>query len=104
MRPELMPRLRVVGAEPAPRVGDEDEVTAGRQHTGQLRLEELHLPLLLPGDWISSGDMTMRLAALRIAQGEVGADVELRLRLQDRRGLDDFEIHAPFLADLVVEA
>ena len=45
----------------------------------------------------------MSLGAFRIAQGEVGADVELRLRLEDRGGLDNLEVHAPFLADLVVE-
>src|SRR5262249_3428361 len=49
-------------------------------------------------------EMTIDLAARRLRDLEVGADVELRLRRHDRRRLLDLQRHAPFLADLVVEA
>src|SRR5262245_38953819 len=48
--------------------------------------------------------MTIDLAARRWRDLEIGADVELGLWSRDRRRLLDVERHAPFLADLVVEA
>ena len=49
--------------------------------------------------------MAARLAAVGrgLVDGEVRADVELRHRFEDRRGLDHFQIHAPLVADLVVQ-
>ncbi len=48
--------------------------------------------------------MAIDLAAGRRHHLEVGADVELDLGRRDRRRLLDVQRHAPFLADLVVEA
>src|SRR5262245_23348461 len=104
VRPELTPTVGVVGAQPAAGVGDEHEVAARRQETRQRRLREHDLPLLLAGHGIAARQVPVGLAALRIAQLEVRADVELRLRLEDGRRLHDLEVHAPLLADLVVQA
>src|SRR4029453_896336 len=63
-----------------------------------------NLPFLRPGHWIARGEMTMDLAARRGRHLEIGGDVELGLRRRHRCRLLDVERHAPFLADLVVEA
>src|SRR5674476_327552 len=52
---------------------------------------------------IASIDVTVLLVPGRILEREGGADIELRLGLRDLRGLRDLEVHAPFIAYLVVE-
>ena len=104
VRPELLAGLGVVGVQPAARVGHEHQVAAGREQARERRLGEVDRPLHLAGDRVARVEVAVRLAAGRIREREVGADVELRLRLGDRRGLHDLEVHAPLVADLVVEA
>src|SRR5262245_18145305 len=47
--------------------------------------------------------MTIDLAARRSGDLEVGANVELRLRRSHGRRLHDLEVHAPYLAELIIE-
>ena len=104
MRPQLLAVARVVCVQDATRVRHKQQIAAGREQARERRLGESHFPLLLAADGIARTDMTVRFSTLRIAQLEVRTDIELGHGLQDRRRLDDIEIHAPFLADLVVEA
>src|SRR5581483_11477549 len=81
-----------------------DEIAGGCQEARERRRLELDLPFLLAGDGIARVEMTPGLVGTWWrAHREVGADVELRLRLQNRSRLHHLEIHAPLIADLVVK-
>src|SRR5215468_3730179 len=101
--PQLLAVLVVIGMEPAARIRHEHEAAGRRQEARQRRLREVHGPGDLAGDRIASIEMAVRLAARRIDDLELGGDVELGLRLGHRRGLLDRQVHAPLVADLVVE-
>jgi hypothetical protein len=86
------------------RVRYEHEIARGRQNARERRLGEANLPLLVSGYRVARVEMTINLAARRRRDLEVGADVQLGLWGDHRRRLHDVEGHAPFLAELVIEA
>ena len=104
MAPQFRAGLGVIGVQRAAAVGHEHEIAARRQDAGHRRLGEFDLPLLGAGDRIARVEMAIDLACRRLGDLEIGADVELHLRLGHRRRLSDGQRHAPFLTDLVVEA
>src|SRR5262245_33746603 len=90
--------------QPAARVRHEDEAACGCQQACQRRLRKIDRPGNLAGDRVAGVEMTVRLAARWISNGELGGDVELRLRLCNRRCFLDRQVHAPFIANLEVVA
>src|SRR5258708_18306317 len=103
MRPQLLAALRIVGVEDTLGIRHEDEIAGGREHAGQGRYAILDFPFLLAGHGVARVEMTPGLvAAGRCAKREVGADVELRLRLEDRPGLHPLHVLAPLVGDVVI--
>ena len=102
--PELRAGLSVIGVQGPAAVGHEHEIAPRRQDARHRRLGEADFPLLGAGDRVARVEVAVDLAARRLGDLEVGADVQLNLRLDHRRRLHDLKRHAPFLADLVVEA
>src|SRR4051794_7354019 len=103
LRPQLAAVSRIIRMQYAARIGNKDKVPARGEQARERRLGEIDLPLLFAGHGIACVDMTVGLAALRIADLEIRPDIELRHRLRDRSGSNDVEVHAPFLSDLIVE-
>src|SRR4051812_39986656 len=104
VRPQLGAVAAVVGMEDASRIRHEHQIAAGGEQRGQGRLGKVDPPLHLARHRIARVHVTVSLAAGRVSKGEVGADVELVHRLGDRSGLHHLDVHAPFVADLVVKA
>src|SRR5260370_29740853 len=103
VRPELLAAIRIVGVHDTFGIRHEHQIARGGEDAGERRLLVVDLPLQDAGDRIAGIKMTTGGPVRRRHQLEVGADVELGHRLEDRRGLQHRKLHAPLLADLVVE-
>src|SRR5229473_3074315 len=103
VRPELLAAIRTVGVHDTFGIRHEHQIARGGEDAGERRLLVVDLPLQDAGDGIAGVEMTTGGPVRRRHQLEVGADVELGHRLEDRRGLQHRKLHAPLLADLVVE-
>src|SRR6202790_3122707 len=101
-RPELLAAIRTVGVHDTFGIRHELQIARGGEDAGERRLLVVDLPLQGAADRIAGVEMTTGGPVRRRHQLEVSADVELGHRLEDRRGLQHRELHAPLLADLVV--
>src|SRR5437762_6088651 len=102
-RPELVAGVRIVGVHDAFGIRHEHQIARGGENAGERRLLVVDFPLLGAGDGIAGAEMTTGRSIRRRHNLERGAEVELRHRLQDRCGLLDGQLHAPFLPDPVEE-
>src|ERR1700682_129893 len=102
-RPELLATLRIIGVHDTFGIRHEHQVARGGEDAGERRRLVVDLPLLDAANRIAGVKMTTGRPVRWRNQLEVGADVELRHRLEDRRSLQHRQIHAPLLADLVIE-
>src|SRR5205814_10142125 len=102
-RPELLAAVRIVGVDDTFAIRDENQIAGGGEYAGERRRLVVDLPLLGAADGIAGVEMTTGRPVRRRHQLERGAEVELGHRLEDRRGLLHGQVHAPLLADLVVQ-
>src|SRR5258706_15460249 len=103
MRPQFLSGLGVVGVHDAFAVRHEQEIAAGGEDAGERRLLVVDLPFLGARYRVAGVEATACRPVRRSHQLEVGADIELRHRLKNRRGPDYRDVHAPFLRNLVIE-
>src|SRR5258708_27888824 len=103
MRPQFLSGLGVVGVHHAFAVRHEKEIAAGGDDAGERRFLVVDLPLLRARHRIAGVEAATRRPVRRSHQLEVGADIELRHRLKNRRCPDHRDVHAPFLRNLVIE-
>src|SRR5258706_1246383 len=102
-RPKLLAAFRIVGVHDTFGIRHEYQIARGGEDAGERRRLVVDLPLLGAADLIAGVKMTTGRPVRWRHQLERGAEVELGHRLEDRRGLLHRHIHAPLLADLVVE-
>src|ERR1700730_5724513 len=103
--PQLGAGACVERVQPAARVGHAHEVAFRRQQAREGGLGVFALPLYRTCDRITRADVTACLAAVGrgFVDGEVGADIELSHGFEDGCRLEHLEVHAPLVADFVVQ-